>query len=303
MANISRRIHYIPEFYLRAFCNQQTNKLFQYAKVHGGRIIESLVTPRSTGFLKDSTLFTSGKYDEQVMPDHLEKSGYSVIDQQGADSLSRQLNEGVDKLNSVDKEAWAEFLNSLLERSPEAVHHLTRVVENSYNEALEKIRESRILSGDQNPDEFLATLRSNDILAGAKDTSKIQHFEYMVGHDFIRSIVSAPLWINTEIQSEEFLITSDYPVHLMRDEATKKILGMQIALTPKIMQSIYFPSDATIDFHKQHVPQFIQYHNLMQIQDRPNFVYSDRKLDNTTNIRYLRAMELFLDITDPSHPS
>lgn len=271
-------------------------------KVYDGSIVEDEIFPKQTGYITDGTSFISNKYISEYGTDHLEKIGYKKIDQNASISLNRQFKNGLDKISKEDKYFWAVFLNSVLSRSPKNLILLENTVNEAYAKALQNIYEARLRFGDSSPNQFLEEIKFHSPLEEAQDRAKIQQINHLLEDKFITQIINSPLWINTEIHSNDFLITSDYPVSLIEDPETKKILVIHIALSPKLLQSIYFPSDSTIDFHKSHIQEFIDYHNLIQLQGKPNFIYSDRQLNNRTKIQYTKAMELFLEISNHKSP-
>lgn len=271
-------------------------------KVYNGSIAEDEVFPNQTGYLIDGTSFTSDKYINEFGEDHLEINGYKNIDQNASVSLSRQFTKGLNQISKEDKRYWAIFLNSLLSRSPKNIELLENTVKNAYTEALETIFEGRVRSGDLFPNQFIEQIKSRSPLSEAVDKAKIHHLNHILQDKFINQIIDSPLWINTEIQKENFLITSDYPVVLVEEPVSNKIIVIQIALSPKLLQSIYFPTDASVEFHNKHIEEFISYHNLMQLQGKPNFIYSDRQLNNKTRIRFRKAMEMFLEVTNHKTP-
>ncbi|TGN19677.1 DUF4238 domain-containing protein [Leptospira idonii] len=222
-ANIAHRNHYIPEFYSKRFSNYDTGKIYRYMKVHGSKITEDEIYPKETGYLIDSTSFTSDKYKSKFQIDHLEINGYSKIDQDAAKSLEKQLKQGSEHLNIAERKSWALFINSLLHRSPQKILLLQDTIKKGYNEALKKITDDLTLFRDPTTREmFIKKIKSRFPLAEAEDGGKLQHLNYIIKSNFTQQILSAPLWVNTEVPLNEFLVTSDYPVVCIADPATKK---------------------------------------------------------------------------------
>lgn len=299
MSKLSHRNHYIPEFYLRSFVESKSNLLFRYYKTHSQKVVEDKVTPKMTGYLIDANVFNSKEHTNRYPADILETHGYSHIDSKAAQSYVKQL-AGY-KLTDEERFNWAFFLNSIFHRNPKKILFVDDLARKGYKNAVQDLYNSVTKSQHPNPKGFIDSVVESYSFEAAIDTAKIAHFHTMQNDNFTNEIKNA-LWITTKIFSSEILLTSDYPILSLKDPKSNRILTLQIALTPKCLQTIYFFNDITDESHRKLSAELIKIHNILQIREKPNFIYSAFKLDDSSEIKYQKAMDLFLPITNAKNP-
>ncbi|WP_125250379.1 hypothetical protein [Leptospira wolffii] len=137
--------------------------------------------------------------------------------------------------------------------------------------------------------------------SAAHDIYTLARLPHILSDSFIDSIKNA-FWINTKIDKGFSFVTSDYPIYISKEKNSDRLLSMSLALSPSVLQHIYFVSDIDYKSHEKLIGEIIINHNLAQIMSGPNFIYAHEKLGNQGLIKYIRAMEIYLPritLTDP----
>lgn len=121
--NISRRHHYLPEFYLKGFTNSQG--LFAVYSVPKNRIKRNLQPPSSHFFVKDrNSMRLNG-----AMTDIPERA-YSIVDNRMAGIFQKlQACQGVPKLSVHEMTGLYHFLSNLFWRNPAADAQFEKTVD------------------------------------------------------------------------------------------------------------------------------------------------------------------------------
>jgi hypothetical protein len=114
--------HFIPAFYLRQWCDPQTNKLVEYSIPHGRKVVSKLVGPRATGYERDL-------YAAPELPPNeaqwMEQQFFDYADRTASEALDLLLGD-IPKLLWADQQvsAWARFLVGIHLRHPDAITEL-----------------------------------------------------------------------------------------------------------------------------------------------------------------------------------
>jgi hypothetical protein len=113
---VSWRHHYIPEFYLKRWCDKN-GKLVEFSKPYGDIVKPKRVSPKQTGF-------TNRLYALEGLPESLssqvEDEFFKPVDGRAAQVLAK-IESNTSILEAKDRVAWAQFLVSLVFRNPENV--------------------------------------------------------------------------------------------------------------------------------------------------------------------------------------
>ena len=228
----SRRHHYTPQFYLRQWASGSDRCVWQYTRQTSGSIKEKRVAPKATGFRED--LYTVERVGISLpadQPDIIEKTVMSRVDNDAANVLNKLRSGSVASLTKGDRKAWALFLNSLLERTPDKLARndeiarelATKVIEDAYSKfATTPISRERI---DR-------ALRNFDPTAAARNTVRAAMVKEIVADDFIAYVTNQSWCVIGAPNGFEF-ITSDHPLIVnFGDVEQRPIHWMSIALSP-----------------------------------------------------------------------
>lgn len=139
--NTASRNHYLPQFYLRRFCNDAGLVLRTFRGMDDA-LHEKPFVPKATGFENDLyTLVNWAPSSRTARPDTIEKEFFGPIDHHGAQVVERLDQVAPSELSSEERTQWALFVNSLLERHPQRVFVGDRKAEQSARALREELRE------------------------------------------------------------------------------------------------------------------------------------------------------------------
>jgi Protein of unknown function (DUF4238) len=133
-----QRNHYIPEFYLKQWCNPPAEgPLIEYCRRYKG--VEARKSyPAGTGYEHDLYTFhdlppAAATFLEEQFLKQADDAAHAALQELLCDNLN---------LNAGQRSAWSRFIMSLMHRNPEGVARLRAKIESTYPEHLEKARET-----------------------------------------------------------------------------------------------------------------------------------------------------------------
>lgn len=114
MANEPRKHHYIPEFYLKGWANEN-GKIWRYDRPHLA-VVNKHVFPSQVGYSRD--LYTiPGVAPERAQK--IETEWFSRVDHSASKAREKLLDTPHSGWTSVNRSAWSRFILSLAHRTPE----------------------------------------------------------------------------------------------------------------------------------------------------------------------------------------
>lgn len=194
--------HYIPEFYLRAWCSP-SGTLTEFCRRQVGRK-ETRVVPRDT-----APGGTAYKYDLYSLPGDdpaflniIEEKVMGATDRHAAEAHVRLLSGIDEEWDGKQRSSWSRFIMSLIHRNPEKVEWLHKTAEGW----LTKIAQSELEWGPR-----VSTLRKTDPTFVRK--LALQTLEEIMDLKVVGDQINGMHWAATTIpdRSGSFL-TSDRPV-------------------------------------------------------------------------------------------
>lgn len=116
------RHHYIPEFYLKNWCQKQVdNRLVEYQRIGPRQLVHAAFKyTKQVGFKKN--LYTIPEFDPDVRT-WVEAQFMGQVDSHAA-QIQQVMLRGKPTLNNEDQIHWARFMISLVHRNPEKVESL-----------------------------------------------------------------------------------------------------------------------------------------------------------------------------------
>lgn len=116
--NVAREHHYVPEFYLRQFCNEHGHVVRTF-KGPDGNLHERAFTPKKIGRQRDLySIQDAGPGFSVARTDVIETDVFGPIDNDAATVLKLLIDAGPDALTAEQRERWGTFVSSLLQRHP-----------------------------------------------------------------------------------------------------------------------------------------------------------------------------------------
>ena len=209
---ISKRHHYIPEFYLSRWCSGEQRRLVRYSKPYGDIVKPFEVSPKQTGWT-EKLYWLNGLPDEVAAA--VEDEFFKPVDSNASIVLDK-MHAGALSFTPAERIAWTQFLVSLVFRNPENLaatrERLSRTIR-STTRAQE--RRYRDLRGPDGPPTMAEALR----LEIERDPDRvhrqaIEMVAEMTGSENIGGLIYRMLWGSLQMPlGVRALMTSDRPLH------------------------------------------------------------------------------------------
>jgi len=283
---IMRRHHYVPQFYLRNWVGGKNNKLFIYYKDRNGNVRERYQSPKSTAYGKDLYILKKERiFSSVIEPDQIEKQFFQKLDNAASNVLKKILTAGIDFLRYEDKELWAYFILSLLERNIQRINSVDKFT---------------IKSLDQIGNELLASCRDKESAANVERVIELFKDEDAAHNivqnnmlrlindpDFVTGLLNMS-WKIIYIESYELsFITTDYPVLINYGKDNEPIQWIAMPLSPNNLFVIYPSSwEWTDEFVKLICFGF----NLRMIENCSKYVYARHPLKDGQYHKYTKIL-------------
>lgn len=279
---VSHRHHYVPQFYLRTWLASDDKGFWLYQRDMNGRIRAYRRFPKAVGYETDLyALRPETPYSVlNSRPDVIERDFFALIDDAAALVHQKLLASGIRSLTGEDRNTWALFLNSLMERGPD------RLEEIELCDSPEKIRDE-VFQRWGNSD----FLRKIDWSAMQRNSVRRALVDYISDGSFVE-YVSHMRWVTVDIALDgEHLITNDKPVLVNGGSGSAPVHCLSIALSPNRLLIIHGDSE---EFDESFIQTLTATHNLAIFKQAERYVISSRELEDGPHTKYSRAVhELF----------
>lgn len=284
---ISRRHHFVPEFYLKAWLGNDDKGLWLYKRDFNEQIRSDRRPTKSVGFVKD--LYTlhpelRGVEDWGPRPDAIETNFFTKLDTEAALVHQKLLISGTRDLSEQEKYTWAKFMNSLMERGPSRINEIEAA------DSVQNIHESLVQRfGSQ---ELMGQALSRINLEGLyRNAVRGALISYICDDNFLKHVVEKMRWtiVYNPIEGEHF-VTSDVPLLVNAGSEPRPIDCMSLPLSPRHLLVVHSKSD---DFDEGFLRTLTVVHNIQLIKRAEQYVVSSRKLDDGPHTKYSRVIQEF----------
>jgi hypothetical protein len=222
--------HYSPRFYLKRWAGSD-GRLCEYSRPRD--IVKPRMThPSGTGYVRD--LYTiAGLPPERSQV--LENPFMKVLDQKASDTLDKLLDgRRLSRLDVSQKSAWARFIMSLIQRHPEKIAWIARIVGELFDytqAALEADYEKFRKSGDPPTfTEYKASLDPN-----AREILKAVFLRDIADLPNVGRRINGMLWsVVTLSELRPSFLTSDRPV-VMTNGLAFEMAHIIIPISPRAL--------------------------------------------------------------------
>jgi hypothetical protein len=136
MANEPRNHHYVPEFYLKGW-SDENGRMWRYDRPHKS-VVHKQVYASQVGFVPDLYSIPG------VSPDRaqkIESVWFNQVDHQGSVSLAQLLSAPEQGWNSDSRSAWSRFVISIIHRTPENLEAFKESIRLIWKDAVPKVQE------------------------------------------------------------------------------------------------------------------------------------------------------------------
>lgn len=283
MDNPTARNHYLPQFYLRQFCDR-SGKVLRTFRGTDDLLHEKRFVPKGTGYELDLyTLNGGGALFPARKPDLIERDVFGPIDNNGAAAFAHLLNAPPSQLSEVHKGHWAAFVNSLLERHPQRIRERDLRAERVGRETFDALKTK-----------FQGTSASGRDLSDLVDVENLardMHREFLVGElqnpksiEYLRSLNLVKIALDPN--PNMCFVTGDDPV-VVNAGRPWPIQFLSIALTP---DTLLFGQNQSELPDKETLLNLCLIHNL-ELFRQCEYVFSKDPLEDNELLRLRNAAQ------------
>lgn len=289
---VSRRHHFVPQFYLRTWYESGKGGFWLYSRNAKGEVGFRRSVAKSIAYDWDLYSFQpDGLNPSGVVSDEIETSFFRPIDDAASLVHRKLLISGVNSLSGNDRYIWALFMNSLIERSPKRIQELL-LASDTMSEPLRDKLETRPISHEAQV-AIRTALDKIDMGAFFRNTVLSELVRFIYDKTFIE-YVSQMAWQTIDLPyGLDHFLTSDSPVIINGGTRNHPIYILSIALSPKRLLVMHKPSS---DFDSD-VTGIISFgHNVVVTQQAERHLVSSRKLSDSRFIKYTRIVSEALGV-------
>lgn len=275
----------MPEFYLSRFADE-SGRVLRTFKPPSGALHERRFAPRATGYEEDlysiepeSSILSGGR------PDAIETEFFGPIDNSAATVLEKLIQQAPSALSESEREYWAIFVNSLIERHPQ---RLRRHFKSAQVAALARRQHFLTAKSAQDRAFYERILTDLDEHALARNcvrramaTATLERtvIDYFRNMSWVKFHLEAP-------NGMEFM-TADNPV-LINFGQVWPIEIMTLALSPLNLMIMFKPG--AVELTKEFVLNAVVLHNL-ELFRQSEYLYSRSPVQDLEGIMLRRAAE------------
>lgn len=225
--NEPKRHHFLPVFYLKNWCNEESGKLVEFSTPFMNEIKPRRVHPKGTGYI-DKLYAVEGISGELSYA--VEKNFLSPVDNKAATACQALLSGG--PVHPQYRRAWAHFIMTLLLRAPREINIIKDILRNLESETASGLMNFVIRHA---PKEFHSDAgQAFEELKKSAESRSIEHIiEIMSNEDIVEKIVGMDWDVIDLSTSTHELLTSDRPVMIERGEQTGGETAVFLPLSPK----------------------------------------------------------------------
>lgn len=205
-----KKHHFLPVFYLRQWAGSD-GRLVEFKKAYRSKVVPRRGHPQSMGWI-DRLYAVEGVPDAEA---HAFESAFlSPVDSRAAQALRAMLDTaGPPGFTADQKQAWSDFLISLMARMPEDIEKLKRYSGREWLSSIRDLPEEylrhRHATDPPTLNDYLSTPTSVSVLNNAG----IVAAKSILGNRQLQSIIAAMYWailVTDDCRHE--LLTSDRPI-------------------------------------------------------------------------------------------
>jgi hypothetical protein len=286
MGNATWRNHYLPQAYLRKFCDDSGTVLRTF-RGPDDVLRSRRFAPRATGYEEDLyTLADAGGVFRGARPDAIETDVFGPIDDKGARALERVLVSSPAQLTAEERDHLTLLVLSLIERHPQRVLERDRIAARIASERKDALRESFGPPLPGRPD----VLEIVDFKKLAKNLARqrmVQNLRDPHWLEHIRSLTLRQLVVQPDRPA--WFVTGDNPVLINMGEAWP-LRYFTLALSPR---ALLFGHHAEEHVDEELLRGIFLAHNV-QLFRQCQYVFSHEALEDNRIIRTRYAASTML---------
>lgn len=279
---ISRRHHFVPQFYLKAWMANDGKGLWLYQRDFKDQVKFYRRAAKAVGYINDLyRLYPATNHPAlDHPPDSIEKQFFSIIDDNAARVHQKLIVSGLGDISEKDRYTWALFLNSLLERGPSRI---TQVEDADLSDLLRAELMER-----WGHSEFLDKI---DLHAMSKNAVRYVLVD-RIKNGMISELLAKMKWavVHIPIEGEHF-VTSDKPVLINTGQEGHPIHCVSLSISPNRLFIAHTDSE---EFDDEFIKILAITHNIIIMERAEKYVISSKRLDDGPYTKYSKAIQKFL---------
>jgi Protein of unknown function (DUF4238) len=286
---VSNRHHYVPEFYLKSWHDDDGKGLWRYIRNKVNKISLRRLPAKSICYEEHLYSLMPDTSWEVLnhKPDVVEKDFFQKVDDAAANVHQKLITRGLQDLADKDRSDWAIFLNSLIERSPKRIKEI-RDQSSSNNLKQELI--ARWGKSDYFENINVEAMQKNAVITALPN--------FIIDTKFLEYIVNMRWSIVSLATKGEHFLATDTPLLINSGRLGNPIHSLSIALSPKKLLIIH---KDCIEFDEHFLRVAAVTHNLFLVKQAQKYVVSSSMLKDEPHTKYLRAVESLLNNDETDH--
>ncbi|MBI2726751.1 MAG: DUF4238 domain-containing protein [Polaromonas sp.] len=281
-SQLSRRHHFVPQFYLRAWHGTDGGGLWLYGRKSDGSIWLRRRPAKAVAYLDDLYSFQpeGPGLDRQSQADVLETDFFSCIDEAAAPIHQKLIHSHIDLLSLEERCVWSLFLNSLLERSAKRILEIEKAVR--VEDTVAKL--ARYRSAPQ----MHRLLSQMDVGAILRNSVLSALPGRIVDKPFVEYLANMR-WNTVDMpQGDDHLLTGDMPLVVNAGQFPEPVYVLSIALSPRRMLVL---QKQEADFDENFIRTLVVMHSIQVATQTERHLVSSRRLVDCTHIKYSKVLD------------
>lgn len=279
---VSRRHHFVPKFYLKAWLADDERGLWLYQRDFKDQIKYNRRPTKAVGYVDDLyTLYPALNHPAlDHPPDSIEKQFFSIIDDDAAKVHQKLITSGLSGISAGDRNVWGIFLNSLIERGPSRITQFENV------DLGDSLRADLIEKWGHS--EFLDKI---DLHAMAKNSVRYVLVDRIKNGPITKHLAEMR-WAVVDIPIEgEHFVTSDKPILINGGRSDLLIYCLSFPISP---DRLFIAHIDSAEFDDEFLRVLTIIHNVRIIECAEKYVVSSRRLDDGPYTKYSRMIKDFM---------
>jgi hypothetical protein len=285
--------HYIPKFHLKNW-QDHNGLLLVYKKIGDGSILCKEKHPSQVCFEKGLYSLGSDLLGIKALaPDYIENE-LSIIDTAASVVMEKIIsNSSLLKLTDEDKNNWAMYVYSLMNRIPERVKESEKLAKKIFKEILDEINTNGVAELQETYEQCTQLIENSDYL---KNQARLMLLSSTKKSEEVNALTSFS-WQLFHISNElpyRFILTENPMVTFGENSRISVIL---LALTPNILWAALPKHIVNSTDFADLVKHLVLIYNCAQIAKKSEFIISSIELKNDGLHRYDKIFSEFVKLT------
>lgn len=286
----SQRHHFVPRWYLEAWREPGTPGFWLYYRDPRGHIRLKKRPAAAIGYVDNLySIKPDGLNFRKTISQEIEERFFAPIDAAACDVHRKIAANGVTALSHEDREVWALFVNSLIERSPRRLAEIEAQAAGIPDETIAEFKRKWPESALR--PEMAAMLARIDKKAVVENGVRSAMTRYIFDSEFLK-YVAAMEWLTIDLPSgQDHFLTGDSPVVINGGGQQSPIYLISMALSPGRLLVMH---KKALEFNQDFTAMLAQMFSLLIVQQTQQHLVSSQELQDSQHIKYTKIVQSIL---------